>query len=134
MKNGKDFIYEYSDLNLFQTRVKILAGKYTGLVLEFGGSLLRQINDQNTFSFEYILYEVPAKFEGQSLRGNKEFEEFAGNLLIDVVNARNKDPKEKKKLEAAASAIGKVGHNIEINAGWYIQPKQKLISKGLQGF
>jgi len=33
MKNGIDFIYEYSDLNLFQTRVQILTGKLVHLNL-----------------------------------------------------------------------------------------------------
>ena len=101
MKNNIDFVYEYSDLNLFQTRVQILAGAYAGIVLEFGGSILAQIGDKNTFTFDYILYEVPDQFYGPSLRKDKEFNEYLGYLLVHVIQCRNLDPKEKEKLVEA---------------------------------
>ena len=48
MVNGIDFVYEYSDLNLFKTRVKILTGEYADTILEYGGSILVQSNGNNT--------------------------------------------------------------------------------------
>jgi hypothetical protein len=119
MKNGKDFIYEYSDLNLFQTRVKILTGEYAGIVLEFGGSCLAQFKDQNTFTFDYTLYEVPDNFYGKTLRGDAKFVEYLGDLLVQVIASRNNDPKEKEKLDEAASVIGKTNPSIPISEKWY---------------
>lgn len=127
MKNEIDFIYEYSDLNLFHTRVQILTGKYAGIVLEFGGSNLVQFKEQNRFTFDYILYEVPDQFYGPTLRKNDEFNEFLAYLLVDVVNARNHDPLEKQKLEEAASIGGVSCSSIKIDKRWY--PYKEIIEQ-----
>lgn len=119
MKNGIDFIYEYSDLNLFQTRVKILTGEYAGIVLEFGGSYLSQSKDANSFTFEYTLYEVPDHLYNQIRKDKSEFIEYLGNLLICVIDSRNKDPKERQKLDEAASSLGKIDADIPISDKWY---------------
>jgi hypothetical protein len=138
MKNGIDFIYEYSDLNLFHTRVKVLTGKYAGIVLEFGGSVLTQINDKNQFTFDYTLYEVPDTFYVPRLGTDGEFIKFLGYLLVDVIDARNKDTKESKKLEEAASHKGKTTSDIKINEIYYpnslLKVKKQPIAQGLQGF
>jgi hypothetical protein len=141
MENKIDFTYEYSDLNLFHTRVQILTGKYAGIILEFGGSILAQIGDENTFTFNYILYEVPDQFFGPTLYSNKEFNNFAAYLLVDVINARNNDPEEKSKLEEAASRRGVKPNKIKIDKHWYVDAKKDLsnfsqqpIVKGLKGF
>mgnify|MGYP003342972876 CR=1 FL=1 len=47
LKNKVDYIYEYSDLNLFQTRVKILTGKYSDMIAEYGGSKITTWYDDN---------------------------------------------------------------------------------------
>lgn len=119
MKNGKDFIYEYSDLNLFQTRVKILAGKYKGIIFELGGSYLTQNLDKNAFTFEYTLYEIPEKLNSVKLRGNPEFEEYLAYLIVDVIKCRKNDSKEREKLNEAASFIGKTYSDIKIKDSWY---------------
>lgn len=138
MKNNIDFIYEYSDLNLFQTRVQILTSKYAGIILEFGSSILAQIGDKNTFTFDYILYEVPDQFHGPTLRNNKEFNEFLGYLLVDVIHARNNDPKEFNKHQEAASVLGKTNSKIKIDEIYYpnamLKAKKQPIAQGLQGF
>ena len=67
MKNGTDFVYEYSDLNLFHTRVQIITGKYAGIILEFGGSGIAICKDKNLFNFDYIRYEVPDQDYGPKL-------------------------------------------------------------------
>ena len=51
MQNGVDFEYEYSDLNLLQTRVKVLTGEYSGLVFEYGSSVLAQCEGKNSFIY-----------------------------------------------------------------------------------
>jgi len=117
MINGVDFVYEYSDLNLFHTRVKVLTGFYKDLVFEYGGSMLAQIGDKNTFTFEYILYEVPDKFHG--------------------ISCRKSDPNELEKLHEAASLEGKTTHSIDINEKYYpkkIKPLEQPIVVGAQGF
>ena len=134
MKNGVDFIYEYSDLNLFQTRVKVLTGRYRGLILEFGGSGLAQYSDKNVFNFDYTLYEIPEQLTSYQLRGTKEFEEFLAYLLVDVVDARNNDPKELEKLHEAASVEGKTTSKIKIANSWYPNLKKQPIAQGLQDF
>ena len=134
MQNNIDFIYEYSNLNLFHTRVQILTSKYAGIVLEFGGSVLAQIGNKNTFTFDYILYEVPDQFHPFNLRANDEFNNFLGYLLVDVINARNNDPKEKEKLDEAASYIGKKNPSIKVDEKFYPKFKKQPIAQGLQGF
>jgi len=119
MKNGKDFIYEYSDLNLFKTRVKVLTGEYADTILEFGGSMLTQWEDKNKFSFEYELFQIPANLKDVKLRGNPEFEKFLAYLLVDVISARKKDKKEYNKLMQAASAAGAPTCQIKIDPRFY---------------
>jgi hypothetical protein len=119
MENGKDFIYEYSDLNLFYTRVKILTGKYTNITLEFGSSVLIQSSLEDEFKFDYILYEVPNKFSAIKLRKNKFFNNFLAKLLIAIIVSRRNDPNEKEKLDESASAFGKKYSNIPISSKWY---------------
>jgi hypothetical protein len=119
MKNGIDFVYEYSDLNLFHTRVQILIGEYAGIVLEYGGSGIAQWEDKNLFNFDYILYEVPDKFYGPTLRKSPEFNEYLAYLLVDVISTRNNDPKEKEKLEEAASFEFMPKAKIKISDKWY---------------
>ena len=134
MKSGVDFVYEYSDLNLFHTRVEILTGKYAGIILEFGGSMLAQIGDKNTFTFDYTLYEVPNQFNGPKLRADTGFNEFLAYLLVDVVDARKNDSEELSKLHEAASFKGKTNPTIKINDKWYPNLKKQPIAQGLQGF
>ena len=134
MKNGVDFVYEYSDLNLFQTRVKVLTGRYRGVILEFGGSGLAQHGDKNLFNFDYTLYEIPEHLACYQLRGTKEFEEFLAYLLVDVVSARNNDPKELNKLHEAAGFKGKTYSDIKIADLWYPNLKKQPIAQGLQDF
>ena len=139
MKNGIDFIYEYSDLNLFHTRVQILTGKYAGIIMEFGGSILTQLGDKNTFNFDYIIYETPDQFYGPKLRTDTEFNKFAGYLIVDVINCRNKDPDEQLNIDEVTSNDGKIGCNIQISEKWYPNgyPKRYIITQpktNLQGF
>ena len=115
MLNNIDFIYEYSDLNLFQIRTKILTGKYSGIILEFGSSVLAQDGDKNTFTFDYTIYELPDQFHYSTLKENKEFNEFLGQLLVDIIATKRNDPEEKEKLDEAACYIGKQYSNIKIN-------------------
>jgi len=119
MKNGIDFIYEYSDLNLFHTRVKILTGKYANIVLEFGGSGIAICGEQNLFNFDYILYEVPDQFYGPKLRKEQEFNEFLAYLLVDVIDTKNHDPLEKQKHQQAGSAKGVSSNTIKIDPKFY---------------
>jgi hypothetical protein len=138
MKKGKDFIYEYSDLNVLKTRVKILTGKYADTILEFGGSMLAQIGDKNTFTFEYELFQLPRSLANTQLKGTKEFELFLGYLLVDVIDARNNDKKEYEKLTEAASADGMCNSVIKIDdkfyPNWLRKAKKQPIVLGLQGF
>lgn len=129
MKNEIDFIYEYSDLNLFQTRVKVLTGRYKNLVLEFGGSALAQFGQENTFTFDYTIYEIPEQLASYQLHGTKEFEEFLAYLLVDVIQARKEDKHEKEKLEEAASRYGKQNPSILIDSKFYL--KKQAIVQGL---
>ena len=125
MKNGIDFVYEYSDLNLFHTRVQILTGEYAGIILEYGGSGIAKWENKNLFNFDYILYEVPDQFYGPTLRKNVKFNEFLAYLLVNVINTKNQDPHEKEKLDIAASIEGVSFSKIKINPNWYPNNKNK---------
>jgi hypothetical protein len=120
MKNKKDFIYEYSDLNLFYTRVKILTGKYSDVILEFGASNLVVLTNKpgGTFNFDYIIYDIPERLKDTKLRGTEEFEKYLSNLLITIIDDRKKSKKEHKKLMKAASAEGTISE-IKIDKKYY---------------
>ena len=119
MENGIDFIYEYSDLNPLKTRVAILTGEYADTILEFGGSILAQWEDKNTFTFEYELFQIPQNLANTKLKGAKKFELFLGYLLVDVINARNNDKEEHEKSMQAASALGVRQSTIKIDPRFY---------------
>lgn len=133
MKNGIDFVYEYSDLNLFQTRVKVLTGKYSGTVLEFGSSLLAQEGKHNNFSFEYTFYQLPKTLTTEDIKQDKNILQFLSDLLIAVIDARRNDPEEHDKLMEAASYKGKTSADIEIDPKWY-QGKVQQPNTTLESF
>ena len=122
MENGIDFEYEYSDLNLLHTRVKVLTGTYAGLIFEYGGSALAQWEGKNNFIFNYTLYEVPEPFKGPVLRKEAGFNEFIAYLIVDVVKARNNDVDETAKQHAVLrNDAPKRFANIHINPKYYME-------------
>ena len=125
MKNAKDFIYEYSDLNLFRTRVQVFTGEYADTILEFGGSILAQWGDKNEFTFEYELFQIPQHLKDIKLKQDQEFQQFLTQLLVDVIAARNKDKEEYAKLMQAASAKGAPPCTIKIDP-WFYKNKLKV--------
>lgn len=136
MKNKVDYVYEYSDLNLFQTRVKILGGKYAGVILEFGGSGLTVVGKDASFAFEYTLYEKPETLANIPLRGDPDFEKYLGKVLVSIVGDRRKDKDERAKLDQAASVQG-ASSNIKIDSFFYPHwinqhAVKKPIAQGLQ--
>lgn len=98
MKNGVDFVYDYSDLNWYHIRVQLLTGPYAGLIFELGGSGVGQDGVESKFVFEYILYEKPEAYKDIVLRGNPEFEEYLSGVIFDVIIARQSDPDDRKRL------------------------------------
>lgn len=114
MQNDKDFIYEYSDLNLFQTRAQILTGEYKDIIVEFGTSGVMTGLGSPMFNFEYTIYQAPNNFEP-----NNKFEEYLGNLLISIVAHRNADKDAKIKLDDAASVNGMQSSIIKIAKTFY---------------
>jgi hypothetical protein len=114
MQNDKDFIYEYSDLNLFQTRVQILTGEYKDIILEFGTSGVMTGLGSPMFNFDYTVYQAPNDFEP-----NSKFEDYLGNLLINIVDHRNSDKYAKNKLNEAASEKGMQSSIIKIAKEFY---------------
>jgi hypothetical protein len=98
MKNNKDFKYEYSDVNLFQTKADILTGRYAGIKLEFASSGVMSGLGRPIFNFEYQLYETPDNFEI-----TEKFEDYLKDLLISIIDDRNKDPDMKEKLDNAST-------------------------------
>ena len=124
MKKNIDYIYEYSDLNTFQTRVKILQGKYKDVILEFGTSGLAQWTDstnnsQNLFNFDYTIYEKPDNLQNVMLLNNKDFELYLKDLLINIINDRREDGTEIYKLREASSVFGMRYPTIPIDKKWY---------------
>jgi hypothetical protein len=114
MVNEKDFIYEYSDLNLFQTRVKVLTGKYKDIVVEFGTSGIMQGDFVPMFNFDYTLYQAPDNF-----KVTFEFEEYLADLLINVICHRNNDNLSESKLQQAAHVDGVQDSQIKIDKSFY---------------
>lgn len=119
MEAGVNFVYEYSDLNFLQTRVKVLTGDYTGLILDYGNSKVVQWEDKNEFSFDYTIYAMPDGLLGMHEEQANSFQEFLKNLLCDVIMARRNDPDEPRKLmEALVKEKNLVG-SIKIDSKFY---------------
>jgi hypothetical protein len=110
MKNNIDFIYEYSDLNVLQTRVEVLKGKYANTILEYGGSGVMTGAGTPVFNFDYQLYVCP---KGEPSK------RFLTDLLISVIADRNADTEAKAKSEEAASAYGIQNSKIKIPESFY---------------
>lgn len=117
MKNGIDFVYEYSDLNMYHIRVQVLTGDYAGLIFELGGSGIGQDGVHSKFVFEYILYQKPEAYKDVVLRGTPEFEQYLSDLILKVIEARQSDPEDTKKLAKSFDPNGKCG--IEIDNTFY---------------
>jgi len=119
MKNNIDYIYEYSDLNLFQNRAQILTGKYKDVILEFGASsIMKYVEDgyiMSRFDFDYDVYENPNNLD----LNNREFELFCGELLTNIIKDREDDPDNYVKLMQAASKQGVQNSKIRISDKWY---------------
>jgi hypothetical protein len=122
MKNNVDYIYEYSDLTPFQTRVQILTGKYKDVILEFGGSWVESSEMGDNFTFNYIIYEKP--YDMKLYKDDKEFTNHLSQLLINIIDDRNNDKDERIKLMEAASCHGVLDCKIKINNKFY-QNKNK---------
>jgi hypothetical protein len=114
MKHNKDFIYEYSDLNLFQTRAQILTGQYKNIIVEFGTSGVMTGIGYPIFNFDYTIYQAPNDFEPDN-----KFEEYLCNLLIEIIDHRNNDKESKIKLDEAASEYGTQSSIIKIAKEFY---------------
>ena len=117
MKNGIDFIYDYSDLNMYQIRVHVLTGDYAGLVFELGGSGIGQSIDKTVFAFEYTLYKKPDAYKDVLLRGNPKFEQDISEIILKVIEARQSDPKDGEKLSNSFLSSKKC--DIEIDSVFY---------------
>jgi hypothetical protein len=118
LQNNRDFRYEYSDLNLFQTRVELLTGAYAGTILEYGSSRFEQSPSHHDFYFDYEIYHRP---EGINTAAD-EFVEYIGRTILAVLAARAVDPEEFDLHQQAASARGKQGSAITIDEAYYYQP------------
>lgn len=123
MERGKDFIYEYSDLNYLHIRSKVLTGDYKGLIVDFGSSYILQESNvaETKFNFNYILYELPEKKDHLNKDG---LELFLSELLINIINDRTKDPDHKQKLDDAAEQRNL--SNIKIDKKYYQQVTERL--------
>lgn len=123
MENGKDYIYEYSDLNRFYTRVKVLTGEFKDVIFEYGDTVLKQQQavPGGEFTFNYIIYKKPDSIT-TNLRGNVLFETFVSDIIVDIITERKKDRLELRKAqELLASDMVMVGRRskIHINESFY---------------
>jgi len=132
MQNNIDYIYEYSDLNLFQNRAQILTGKYKDVILEFGASsIMEYVEDGqhiSRFDFDYDVYENPHNIDLH----NRDFELFCGDLLKCIIKDREEDPNNYDKLMEAASYCGVQNAKIKISDKWYPNRKPQPIVVGAQ--
>jgi hypothetical protein len=115
MKNEIDYIYEYSDLNPYYTRVKILTGEYQGVILEFGHFDMKLKSKKKKLTFDFTLYEKPTKFENVRLKEDKEFTEYLSEVLISILEAREADIHQLQKFMEAEE----VKSTIKINERFY---------------
>jgi hypothetical protein len=127
MKNGIDFIYDYSDLNMYQIRVHVLTGDYAGLIFELGGSGIGQDGVNSTFVFEYTLYQKPEAYKEVVLRGTPEFEQYLSDLILKVIETRQSDPQDGEKLSKSFLANNKC--NIEIDSDFYTPELVEMANK-----
>lgn len=116
MKNNIDYIYEYSDLNIFWTRALVLSGKYKDMVVEFGTAYFLHSEYVNSFNLDYKIYTIP--FEQFSV--DSESEIFLSNLLLSIVDDRKNDPNDREKLNHSLFLKDTRFCNISIDERYYI--------------
>lgn len=128
MRNKKDYVYEYSDLNLFHTRAQVLTGVYKGMIIEFGSSTLQQTQDikGGEFKFDYKVYKLPDDYIHDKMTVDETTQKFLSDLLINIIRDRRKDKKELEKLHEAASERGMTSSKIKIDKTFY--PKNHIFS------
>jgi hypothetical protein len=134
MKNNIDYIYEYSDLNRFHTRVQILTGKYKDIIFEYTNVVLCQWEDKNKLEFKYDIYYKPQNLIHIKLKADEDFVDHIIQLICNIVEDRRNDKFESNKLDIAASYFGVTKPNIKIDKKWYPKEKIQPEVKGLQGF
>ncbi len=119
LTHKKDFVYEFSDLNLLQTRVQVLRGNYKGMIVEFGGSLLSTKAGKRggEFSFDFKLYRLPDEYPHAKMRVDDTVRRFLSNLLIAVVGDRHADKDALKKVQGAAEM--RTSSQIKIDPSFY---------------
>jgi len=130
MKNGIDFLYDYSDLNMYQIRVHVLTGDYTGLIFELGGSGIGQSIEKTVFAFEYTLYKKPDAYKDVPLRGNPKFEKDISEIILKVIEARQSDPDDTKRLSKSFDPSNKC--DVQIDSAFYT-PKLVAIANKFKG-
>lgn len=124
MKNNVDYRYEFSDLNSMHFRTEILKGKYKGLVLEFGDTNLMVGNGGGDLVFNYTLYTIPEKFNGETLIGDEKFEKFLSDVLVSLILHRNNDPKYPESLQKALGKMGSYECSIKIDPKFYVKKQE----------
>ena len=127
MKNGIDFVWDYSDLNVYHIRVHVLTGEYAGLIFELGGSGIGKDGVNSTFVFEYTLYQKPAQFENVLLKGNLDFEQYISEVILKVIETRQSDPEDTNKLRASFGINNKC--KIEISPNFYTPELVKIANQ-----
>ena len=129
MLANQDFIYDYSDLNLLQTRVQVLNGKYEGMIVEIGNSSLTQWQDKNHFDFDYTLYQYPNNVT--HLEQTEEFKQFISSLIVGFVDHRRNRPDWKEQLDAACGGLNIC--SIKIDKKFYPDShKQNKVCRDIQ--
>jgi hypothetical protein len=123
-----DFIYDYSDLNLLQTRVQVLKGDYEGMIVEIGGSSLMQWEDKNLFDFEYTLYQYPKNVD--KIDRDETFDKFIANIIVGLVDHRRNRPDWKERLDEACDGLNTC--SIKIDSKFYINKyRQQPVVSGM---
>jgi len=103
MKNGVDYIFDYSDLNRLHLRIQLLTGPYKDLIFETH-TIESDISEKGNFlTFNHIFYQVP--FIIANTDELNKLKTYMAEVICHVVDDRRNDPMTGWNMIAADEAM-----------------------------
>lgn len=88
MTEKKDYVFVENDLHIDQYSIKLLSGRWAGVIYTYGPTRLTEDkeNDILTLSFVYKIERCPAGMNSQSLDEDVAFKNYIGDLLNHLLS------------------------------------------------
>lgn len=88
MTEKKDYVFVENDLHTDQYSIKLLSGRWAGVIYTYGRTRLTEDkeNDVLKISFVYKIERCPDGMNSQSLDEDSDFKNYIGDLLNHLLS------------------------------------------------